>query len=176
MARVLIARGAHVRNQPGDSIELHPVAEAVRGLEGYLNTRDLPDSLFNRPPRSTERYLAVIHVLLDAGADADALIVPSETVDRIRHRHLHRSRECAALVSSPDMRVIPINSVFNWESAAAASAETGDGLTPRIKKIRHQCLMLIPSGDVERCRISTCPTDQWMKAPPAPGPNQGRIL
>jgi ankyrin repeat protein len=80
VARVLIAHGAHVRDQPGDSIQLHPIADAVGGLEGYLNTRDLPDPFFNRPPRSTERYLAAIHMLLDAGADPDALVVPSETL------------------------------------------------------------------------------------------------
>jgi ankyrin repeat protein len=80
VARVLIAHGAHVHDQPGDSIQLHPIADAVGGLEGYLNTRDLPDPFFNRPPGSAARYLAVIHMLLDAGADPDALAVPSETL------------------------------------------------------------------------------------------------
>jgi len=80
VTRVLIAHGAHARNHSGDSVQVHPIADAVGGLEGYLNTRDLPAPFFNQPPRSTERYLAVIHMLLDAGADPDALVVPSDTL------------------------------------------------------------------------------------------------
>ena len=83
VARVLIAHGAHAREQPGDSIRLQPLAEAVGGLEGYLNTRDLPDPFFNRPPRSIERYVAVIRLLLDAGADPDARVMPDDTLSAL---------------------------------------------------------------------------------------------
>ena len=83
VARVLIAHGAHVRNQPGDSVQLHPIADAVGGLQGYLNTRDLPEPFFNQPPRSVARFLEAIRLLLDAGADPDALVVPSDTLSAL---------------------------------------------------------------------------------------------
>jgi uncharacterized protein len=83
VARVLIAHGAHARNQPGDSVQLHPIADAVGGLQGYLNTRDRPEPFFNQPPRSLARFLAVLRLLLDAGADPDALVVPNETLSAL---------------------------------------------------------------------------------------------
>jgi len=76
VARVLIAHGAHVRQQPGDTLELHPVANAMSGLEIELQGRDRPDPFYNRPPHSIEGYVTVIHVLLDAGADPDARLAP----------------------------------------------------------------------------------------------------
>jgi len=85
VARVLIAHGAHVRPQPGDSIELHPVAEAVSGLEGFLNRRDRPDPFYHRPPQSLEGFLAVLHILLDAGADPNALRSPSSDLSALAH-------------------------------------------------------------------------------------------
>jgi hypothetical protein len=74
VARVLMTHGVHVRSQPGDLVALHPVADAMMGLEGYLNTRDRPEPFFNEPPRSVAGFVAVIHLLLDAGADPDARI------------------------------------------------------------------------------------------------------
>ena len=55
------------------------------GLEGYLNTRDRPEPFFNEPPRSVAGYGTVIHLLLDAGADPDAHIVPSEDLTALSH-------------------------------------------------------------------------------------------
>jgi ankyrin repeat protein len=85
VARVLIAHGAHARSQPGDPVALHPIADAMMGLEGYLNTRDRPEPFFNKPPRSVAGYVTVIHVLLDAGADPDAHIVPSDDLAALSH-------------------------------------------------------------------------------------------
>ena len=83
VARVLIAHGSHVRGQPGDSVQFHPIADAVGGLQGYLNTRDRPEPFFNQPPRSVARFLALIRLLLEAGADPDAPIVPGDTLSAL---------------------------------------------------------------------------------------------
>jgi ankyrin repeat protein len=78
VARVLISHGVPARSRSGDPVALHPIADALMGLEGYLNTRDRPAPFFNAPPRSVARFVAVIHLLLDTGADPDARIGPSE--------------------------------------------------------------------------------------------------
>ena len=83
VARVLIAHGSHVRAQLGDALQLHPVSDAVGGLQGYLNTRDRPEPFFNQPPRSVARFLAVLRLLLDAGADPDALVTPDDTLSAL---------------------------------------------------------------------------------------------
>jgi uncharacterized protein len=76
VARILITHGAQVRSQPGDPVALHPVADAMLGLGSYLGTRDRPEPFFNAPPRSVAGFVAVIRLLLEAGADPDARIGP----------------------------------------------------------------------------------------------------
>jgi ankyrin repeat protein len=83
IARLLITRGARVRSPPGEEPPLHLVANAVSGLDGYLDNRDQPDLFFNRPPRSIAGYVAVIRLLLDAGADPNALLAPGETLSAL---------------------------------------------------------------------------------------------
>jgi ankyrin repeat protein len=83
IAHLLIARGARVLSPPGEQPQLHLVANAVSGLDGYLNTKDQPDLFLNRPPRSIGGYLAVIRLLLEAGADPNALFAPSETLSAL---------------------------------------------------------------------------------------------
>ena len=85
VARVLLAHGHRVRSPPGEPVPLHPIDSAVTGLEGYLNLRAEPPRFFNRPPQSIERFVAVIRLLLEAGADPDVLPLPSDTLTALGH-------------------------------------------------------------------------------------------
>jgi ankyrin repeat protein len=80
VARLLIASGVRVRAEAGERVDVHPIASAVNSLNTYVRWRDRPDPFVGRPPLSIERYVAVIHLLLDAGADPDAPIAPSESL------------------------------------------------------------------------------------------------
>jgi ankyrin repeat protein len=80
VVRLLIASGAHVRAGVGERVDVHPIASAVNSLDTYVHWGDRPDPFVGRPRRSIERYVAVIHALLDAGADPDTPIAPSESL------------------------------------------------------------------------------------------------
>lgn len=75
--RLLIEGGAHLRAEPGEAVDVHPIRTAVNSLESYVHARERPDPFVDRPPRSLESYVATIRVLLDAGADPNEGLTPA---------------------------------------------------------------------------------------------------
>lgn len=79
VVRLLLEQGAHARAQPGEQVDVHPIADAMLAL----GTRIADPKLANPYTGVTETptaSVAILKVLLDAGADPDARLSQSETL------------------------------------------------------------------------------------------------
>lgn len=79
VVRLLLEQGAHARAQPGEQVDVHPVADAMLAL----GTRIADPHLANPYTGATETAaasVAILKLLLDAGADPDARLGQSETL------------------------------------------------------------------------------------------------
>jgi len=97
IVRALIEHGAHVRG-PVEAVDVHPIAVAIINLKTTIQFHGVPGAFAWRAERAPRDFEATIHVLLDAGADADGVLDPT-----------HPDSALGVLLSTPrfdgDMRI-----------------------------------------------------------------------
>jgi ankyrin repeat protein len=76
VVRLLLEHGAHARAQPGERVDLYPLAAAMGNLADAIHDPDLTNPYTGAPERAAGS-VAILRLLLDAGADPNARLSQS---------------------------------------------------------------------------------------------------
>jgi uncharacterized protein len=71
VVRLLLEHGAHARARPGEQVDVHPLADAMGNLASRIHDPNLTNP-YTGAPETAAGSVAILRLLLDAGADPDA--------------------------------------------------------------------------------------------------------
>jgi uncharacterized protein len=71
VVRLLLEHGAHARAQPGEQVDVHPLADAMVNLAGRIHDPNATNP-YTGSPQTAAGSVAILRLLLDAGADPNA--------------------------------------------------------------------------------------------------------